>query len=158
MIKLTDILNEMLINKPGGGLPLKDIEALKTLTYAFGDEDSGFDLYDPLSETYELENYEEDLDEDDELLLAMQYLLNKPSRTYVAKDIFNFTNGGDKHSAPKAPRNAFYTAVKIDGENKSITVYSPYISENEKYVGWFDSKGNYHPDVEHFTEDGIFIP
>lgn len=124
MIKLTDILNEMRINKPTGLMTSKDIEALETLTYAFGEGDSGFDLHNPMSETYKLEDYE-DLDEDDKSLLAIQHLLNKQSQTYVVKDIF-----GTIDDAPGAPNGAFYIAVKIDRENRKITVYSPYISED----------------------------
>lgn len=154
MQKLAGVkVDEIHINKPGVRLTYEDIEALNILTEGFGDGDSGFDLYDPLSETYELEDYE-DLDEDADSLLSIQHLLNKPSRTYVAKDIFDFTNGRDENSAPGAPHDSFYTAVRVDKENKKITVYSPYISEDSKYVGWFDSGGEYHPDTKHFDEDG----
>ena len=71
MIKLTTILNEMRVNERVRLLTDEDIKALNIIAADFND--SGFDLYEPMSETYRLKDYE-DLDDNSKLSLAFYHL------------------------------------------------------------------------------------
>jgi hypothetical protein len=129
----------------------EDIDALKILMEKFGEGHGhgGYDqfsLYEPQSETYELNYYLDDPDSDE--YLAISHLLNKPG-THVLDDFYNYT-------CPGAPKDAAFTRVIIDREDQSVVIQIPYIDNtwHNYYVGWFDTGGKYHPNTENFDEDG----
>jgi hypothetical protein len=129
----------------------EDMDALDILIGQFGEEHGhgGYDqfsLYEPQSETFELNNYSDDLDSDE--YLAIGYLLNKPG-THVLNDFYGYT-------CPGAPSDALYTKVIIDRGDQSVTIQIPHLDNawHNYYVGWFDTGGKYHSDTEHFDENG----
>jgi len=124
----------------------EDIKAINTLMEYFAEGDSGFDLYEPMYDSYRLNNYEDD---DDIFGLAIKHLLKKPGM-HVLSDLYDFFK-----YPPNAPKGAFYVKIDIDRNDQSVTIYMPYIdNKGEYYVGWFDRSGNYYPDADNFDEDG----
>jgi hypothetical protein len=129
----------------------EDMDALNVFIeqYGEGHGHGGYDqfsLYEPQSETFELSNYLDNLDSDE--YLAISHLLNKPG-THILDDFYGYT-------CPGTPSNALYTKVIIDEKDQSVTIQIPYIdnTRGRYYVGWFDANGKYHPDTEHFDENG----
>jgi hypothetical protein len=61
MIKLINLLKEVVV-RPTPIFPERLVADLDILTEYFGEGDSGFDLYDPSSEIYDLERYQDDDD------------------------------------------------------------------------------------------------
>jgi hypothetical protein len=152
------LLNEIRVITPNT-FSDKDIEALITLTDNYGEGISEIDRDSPIKETYSLEDYEYDPEEDDNTSSenrkhrAIKHLLNnKPKGTYVLYDIHGLP------SAPGAPANPFETRVTIDKNDQSVSVESPYLDEDGNYyIGWFGQDKKYYPDTANFTEDGEYI-
>lgn len=156
-MKLINILKEIQI--ANAAFTPKDLKALDILTYLFGEGNSNSYRDIPMSETYTLENYVEEYEDDPseenyKQLQAIQHLLKKPRKYYT----LNLEAWSWMNKAPSAPLNSFNTLVEIDKTTNSITVSSPYIATDVDYfMGWFDSSGKYHPDTVNFTEDGDYI-
>jgi hypothetical protein len=163
-MKLIDILKEIKVI-PGynnnGILPKQYVPFIDELTESFGEGTSGFDLHTPMSEAYHSEYYE---NEEDEKATMEAFAKQFNGKTLVSNDT-NFTTDLHIKKAPGAPADSFDVAIDIEigpgneyDEDAEITVYAPYIDENGEYfVGWFDIKGNYHPDTAHFDEDGNYL-
>jgi hypothetical protein len=147
-MKLKDILKEIKIQNPNKLSP-KEIEYLNILTENFGEGYSGFDLYEPISEVYDLERIEED---EEDKLEALRYLLSQRDGIFLLKDLFDV-------DAPAigAPPNAFYTRITIDQNQNEVIVDSPYLNEDERYSGWFESDQEYYPDIKNVNEKGEII-
>lgn len=165
-MKLTDILKEINIVRGGIILTPKDIENINLVfSDDYGSGHSEFDLYNPISETRtkfdfgegNADHYEPyDEPEDYPQYQAFLDLSSKPQGTYVAYDIWNLGK------CPGAPSNAFYIRLEVETDpyyynTPSITLSSPFASEEGIPVGWFDARGQYHSDTIHFDEDGNHI-
>jgi hypothetical protein len=152
MIKLTQLLKEIKILQPGTIIRSnEDIKALDILTELFGEGVSDFDLYNPISQTYYYEDYSDI--PNDPIALAFKQLLNKYNGTtylvYPSAEYFK---------CPGAPPNSYYELIIIDHSENSIEVKMPHVDNDGSYfVGWFDSKKQYHPDTNNFDEDGDYI-
>ncbi len=147
-MKLKDILKEIKIQNPNKLSP-KEIEYLNILTENFGEGYSGFNLYEPISETYDLENIEED---EEDKLEALRYLLSQRDGIFLLKDLFD-----TDAPAIGAPPNVFYTRITIDQNQNEVIVDSPYLNEDERYSGWFESDQEYYPDIKNVNEKGEII-
>jgi hypothetical protein len=165
-MKLTNILKEIIVR--GNNLfPPGMAENIDLAFTGFGESNSGFDLYDPLSESRDKYNYGEDSgpngewepyddEEDYPEYKAFNDLLKNSKKVYVGPDIFGLER------CPGAPGNALYTRLEIDHNNESfgkplpdLVLSTPYVGNNSiTYVGWFDSTGKYYADTTHFDEDG----
>jgi hypothetical protein len=165
-MKLTDILKEINIVRGGIILSPKDIKDINLVfSDDYGSYRSEFDLYNPISETRtkfdfgegNADHYEPyDEPEDYPPYQAFLDLSSKPRGFYVAHDIWNLGK------CPGAPSNAFYIRLEVGTDEyyyntPSITLSSPDASEEGIPVGWFDARGEYHPDTVHFNEDGDHI-
>lgn len=150
-MKLKDILKEIKIQNPNKLSP-KEIEYLKILTENFGEDYSGFELYEPISEIYNLERIEE---YEENKLEALRYLLSQRDGIFLLKDLFDFNL--DSTSAIGAPPNVFYTRITIDQNQNEVIVDSPYLNEDERYSGWFESDQEYYPDIKNVNEKGEII-
>jgi hypothetical protein len=118
------LLTEIKVISPGI-FSDKDLEALNILAdESYGDGISEIERDSPMTETYDLEEYEHDPEEDDndninQKHMALKHLLNKFNGIYVLYDLFE-----SSFEAPGAPSKAFYTRVTIDRNNQSISVCS----------------------------------
>lgn len=147
-MKLKDILKEIKIQNPNKLSP-KEIEYLNILTENFGEGYSGFNLYEPISETYDLENIEED---EEDKLEALRYLLSQRDGIFLLKDLFD-----TDAPAIGAPPNAFYTRITIDQNQNAVIVDSPHLNDDERFAGWFESDKEYYPDIKNVDEEGEII-
>lgn len=165
-MKLTNILKEIVVR----GNPIFSPDMKKNIHIVFeffGEGNSDFDLYNPISESADKYRYGEnsgpngewepyDDEEDDPGYKAFNDLLKKPKGIYTGPDIFGLMR------CPGAPSNASYTCLEIDptmeylGEPiPSLFLSSPHVANDSmEYVGWFDSKGKYYADTIHFDKDG----
>jgi hypothetical protein len=155
------LLNEIKVKAPNT-FSQDDIEFLNILAdESYGESVSVIDIYEPLSETYDLEDFEYTPEEDDydskKHIAIKHFLKNFSSGIYILPDT-NSNLFGREWEAPGAPaNNAYYTRVTIDQDNQLVQIETPYIDDDgEYYVGWFDSDTNYHPDTANFTEDGEY--
>jgi hypothetical protein len=151
------LLNEIKVTSPGT-FSNKDIEALNVLAdESYGEGGSEITRDFPISETYNLEDYEyfpeeEEDDYSNMKHMAIKHLLNKSNGTYVLSDLFNYP------PAPGAPANVFYTRIIIDKNDQSVSIESPHLDEGGSYyIGWFGRDRQYYPDTANFTEDGEYI-
>ena len=148
MIKLTNILKEMRLNEPGNTIfPKKYIEDLmKIISDEFGSGHSDTDIIYPVSETYKLNDYEDD----DKIYKIFNRLLGiYENKKFVSKDIFDT---GDWSWIKNTP-DKFATLIEFGDDN--VTISTPNLDiDGNIFTGWFDRKGKYHPDTEHFTEYG----
>jgi len=143
------LLTEIKVTSPGAALlfPEKYLDDLNNMTEGYLEGSSPEDILDPLGEIYDLDRFE-DYEDDDSQLIAFQNIINNlPPQTYIIKNWLGLD------PAPGAPSNSFDTLIKITPD-KFINVLTPAMSNDGENAGWFDSKGNYYPDLEHFTEDG----
>jgi hypothetical protein len=140
----------------------KDIEDINLV---FGDDfgagHSEFNLYNPISEQRTQFNFGEgtvndfepyDAPEDYPAYQAFLNLSSKPPGAYVASDIWGMGK------CPGAPQNAFYVCLEVGISpyygTPDIILSSPDSSDEGIPVGWFDNAGKYHPDTDHFDDDG----
>ena len=172
-MKLIDLLKEASVMYGGAIRPLPPtcIDDMEKVFEAYAEGVSDFELYEPLSDSVDRYNYGDIYngqfeidDEDDSYYLAYQRLIkqlvpfklldpNKQTTVeYISRHLFGLG------PAPGAPSDAYHMILRIKNEPKEqtfrITLITPYISENAENVGWFDSRGEYVPDVKHFNEDG----
>ena len=165
-MKLTNILREIIVR--GTNIFSSDMKKNIDIVFeSFGEGNSSFDLYNPLSESRDKSNYGEDSgpngewepyedEEDYPEYKAFNDLLKKPKGIYTGPDIFGLER------CPGAPGDASYTCLEIDPTNEyfgkprpSLFLSSPHVADNSmEYVGWFDSKGKYYADTTHFDKDG----
>jgi len=174
-MKLIDLLKEASVMYGGGGsirvLPPTCIKDIEKIFDGYGEGVSDFDLYEPLKEyrdstyygTITDDGFEPD-DENDPYYLAYQRLIKQlvPSKTLDPNKetginyLSRHTLGMDP--APGAPSDAYNMILRIKNKPKEqtfrITLIAPHITEDAEYVGWFDSRGEYVPDVKYFNEDG----
>ena len=155
------LLNEIKVKAPNT-FSQDDIEFLNILAdESYGEGVSEIDIYEPLSETYDLEDFEYTPEEDDydskRHIAIKHFLKNFNSGVYILPDT-NSNLFGRGWEAPGAPaNNAYYTRVTIDQDNQLVQIETPYIGDDgEYYVGWFDSDTNYHPDTANFTKNGEY--
>ena len=140
-------------------LPQADINDIDELTEYFGEGDSGFNLYKPISETYNLENYcYDEEDENDERCIAIKTLLKKyPTKTTFVSNNLSIAPLNN-FPCPGAPLGSFGALIIIDAKNEDIDVYVPYLDREGQYsVGWFNPLGIYFPDTKNFDENGNYI-
>jgi hypothetical protein len=155
-------VNEAKVVPTGGPtLPSMYDKSIGTLFDSFGEGDSGFDLYEPLEETKDLEfiNQEIEDNEDNEryvkdLKQIISLMKQHPGgRKFVTNNIFE---SAKYFPCPGAPKNSFGECVYINKDK--ISLYTPYQDYNGQYsVGWFDITGKYRPDTKNFDEDGNYI-
>lgn len=145
------LLNEIKVNTPGYMLfPEKYMDDLNTVAEFYLESSSGpDDILNPEGETYTPEAYE-DSDADDEQFIAYQNIVNNlQPRIYLIKDWLHYIS-----LPPGAPENSYNTKITITPK-KEIRIETPAPDlEDGGYTGWFDSRGNYHPDLKHFDEEG----
>ena len=169
-MKLTNILKEIVV-RGNNILSSKDLNLINEAFPNFGEGDSGFDLYNPISEYASKYTYGEDSgpngeyepyeDEDNYPEYRAFNTLIKTKRegiNYVGNDIYGIGK------CPGAPSNAFYIRLKIESVNylgqpdPNLTVEIPYLSEDGSYyVVWFDASGKYYADTTHFDKDGNYL-
>lgn len=145
------LLNEIKVNAPGYTLfPEQYMDDLNTMAEFYLESSSGpDDILNPEGETYTPEAYE-DSDADDEQFIAYQNIVNNlQPRIYLIKDWLHYIS-----LPPGAPENSYNTKITITPK-KEIRIETPAPDlEDGGYTGWFDSRGNYHPDLKHFDEEG----
>jgi hypothetical protein len=150
------LLNEIKVNPPLS-FSQQDMEALDVLVEFYGEGDSGFDLYEPMGELYNLDNYEPNDEEhgnphQNKQYKALKHLLTKPSGVYLIPRLFSFP------PAPGAPEKTYDARVTINREYEFVKVETPYLDNEGSYsVGWFGADKEYYPDTVNFDEDGEYI-
>jgi hypothetical protein len=164
-MKLTSILKEIRV-RSGRTLFPQDLKDIDIVFEDFGTSNSGFELYEPLTEykdkyrfghdiaigTFELYDDEENYPE----YQAFKRLVEKPKGVYVGTDSYI-------NICPGAPTNSFYMRLEVHPENNMrngpfIKLSIPYYDASGRYsVGWFDQAGGYHADTTHFDNDGNYI-
>ena len=119
------LLNEVKV-RPAGIFSQETINALNILAdESYGEDVSEINIYEPLSVTYNLEDFEyiSDEDYDSKKHIAINYFLkNFNSGVYILPDI-NSNLFGQGWKAPGAPANdAYYTRVIIDQDNQLVQI------------------------------------
>jgi len=139
-------------------LPKEDVEIIGKLTDGFGDGNSGFDLYEPLSQQYDLEEYcdEDNYDQDeDSYCAAIKKLFKKypNGAKFVSNDIFGY----DTFAPGSPPKNIFTELIEINPKYGIINISAPYINGDGYNAGWFDVSGKYYADIKNIDKDGNYI-
>ena len=145
------LLTEVVISTPSSFSP-QDIEDLLMIADGYGEGTSDTILDEPMGEYRYLEDYEEEDDDYNKEKLAFKRILRKPPGTYVLADIWD-----SGFTAPGAPKNSFETRITINKTDQNIYIESPYISNDERYMGWFGKDRKYYPDTANFDKDGNYI-
>jgi len=140
-MKLIDILNEVRAMQTGMIIPFPQhlLPHFDKIMDNFGGGNSGFELNEPITEEYELS-----IEDDDFGGPAEEALLNglngKGKQKYYIENYWGVNTPTD------APSDAFYALIEFNPDNDNNFIVScPYVNENERYVGWFNSKGEYVP-------------
>jgi hypothetical protein len=157
-MKLTDILKEITLTPMSRVFPPQYLDLLNPLTEFFAEGSSGVGRDETIDEEYSKERFE-DYEDNDESYVAFKTLISTSLKgTYVTNDSFYSFND---FPCPGAPEKSYSTRIiinKEDPENPTITVSVPDLdAEGSESMGWFDLQGNYHPDVEHFDEEGNYV-
>ena len=141
------LLNEITVN-PGSGrlFPKQYIDDLNLVADAYLESASPEGILEPEGENYDSERMGDDFD--DPQYIAFQNIINnlKPG-TYLIKEWAGFDQ------APGAPSNSYDTKVTITTD-RVIEIRTAPLSDDGENAGWFDNRGEYHPDLEYFDEDG----
>jgi hypothetical protein len=166
-MKLIDLLKEASIMYGGAIRPLPDnlLNDIDEIFYDFGAGVSDVDLYKPAREYRDRTYYGattdegfEPYDENDPQYLAFQVLTRQSIGKYLSKS--RILGGAP---CPGAPADANYLLLEIHPPSHHsqgvnfLTVSSPHISGGNSdlpLIGWFDSRGEYIPDIKHFDKEG----
>jgi hypothetical protein len=159
-MKLIKLLKEITVNTPGGILPQKLGDDIEKLLQYFGEGTSGFSLTEPLESEYELADYEpgendtiyhnqpEMIEYTNNVYRIVKYLCSHFPNKKMVFDTNILSHGGGE--------NSFDTLLDI--KKDKVIVSQPYVCDDgDIFVGWFDSKGTYHPDTENYNEKGEYI-
>jgi len=155
-----DSLEEARVTPMGMGriLPKEDIKILSNLVDTFGEGNSGFELYEPLSQGYRIEDYCDDENEDSSCA-AIKHLLSKYPKgaKFVSNELFGYNN----FAPGVSPNGKFTELIEIEPSDGTIWISAPYISgdfNGDNYnAGWFDGSGNYQADTKNIDEEGNYI-
>jgi len=123
-------INEIRVNNPGG-MSLKEIEMLKTLTTYFGEGSSPGEL-EPISDYYSLDNYDT---RDSEYKIIKYFIKKHNGRKFFIKNLFDFLD-------PNTPTDGYETMVTVGDDN--LEVFSNYVDENQNGIGWYTKDGEFH--------------
>jgi len=143
------LLREITVTAPRAPVPFPEtfMEDFDNMTEGYLEGSSPESILNYEGETYDMDRFR-DYEEDDFQFIAFQNLINNvPPKVYYLKSWFGFD------PAPGAPLNSFDTRITIT-PNKEINVATVAQSNDGENAGWFNMKGDYFPDLEHFTEDG----
>lgn len=131
--------------------PKKYLDDLLELADSFG-EGNSFDLYKPMSETYDEKYF---IDDDKKTKSLFNILQNVPQGIYITNETHGLS--GIKFIDNNDSDSKFKTRIEVGLD--FINVSEPYITYDDGvfFVGWFDRRGKYIPDTTHFNKDGNII-
>ena len=155
-MKLTDILKEITLAPMSRVFPSQYLDLLSALTELFADGSSGVGRDKSIDEEYNKERFEDYEDNDVQYVAFKTLISTSLTGTYVTNDSFYSFND---FPCPGAPEKSYAMRIIINKKNPedpTITVSVPDLDGNYS-MGWFDLQGNYHPDVEHFDEEGNHV-
>jgi len=155
-MKLTDILKEITLAPMSRVFPSQYLDLLSALTELFADGSSGVGRDKTIDEEYKKERFEDYEDNDVQYVAFKTLISTSLTGTYVTNDSFYSFND---FPCPGAPEKSYAMRIIINKKNPedpTITVSVPDLDGNYS-MGWFDLQGNYHPDVEHFDEEGNHV-
>jgi hypothetical protein len=155
-----DNVDEARVTPVGMGriLPKEDIKILSNLVDTFGEGNSGFELYEPLSQGYRIEDYCDDENEDSSCA-AIKHLLSKYPKgaKFISNELFGYNN----FAPGVSPNGKFTELIEIEPSDGTIWISAPYISgdfNGDNYnAGWFDVSGKYYADIKNIDKDGNYI-